>query len=242
MQTSPNSITITRPDDWHLHLRDGATMASVLPHTARQFARAIVMPNLKPPVTTTAQALAYRDRILAALPSGMDFEPLMTLYLTDNTAPEEIIRAKESGVASKLIATVSDLEQIAKLVSYPDYEMNARGRALLVKEVAKSFRRQMMSTRSPEFATIYANAAPGFFPLIDKPVTLENALAKEIVGWRGTCQSSIRSTYQILSRGTPNLENETWVESANVINGTDTPEAAAKKLQDGLDSWYKPAK
>nr|WP_217346301.1 dihydroorotase [Noviherbaspirillum sp. L7-7A]MBV0880704.1 dihydroorotase [Noviherbaspirillum sp. L7-7A] len=98
MQTSPNSITITRPDDWHLHLRDGATMASVLPHTARQFARAIVMPNLKPPVTTTAQALAYRDRILAALPSGMDFEPLMTLYLTDNTAPEEILRAKESGL------------------------------------------------------------------------------------------------------------------------------------------------
>jgi dihydroorotase len=98
MQTSPDSITITRPDDWHLHLRDGATMASVLPHTARQFARAIVMPNLKPPVTTTAQALAYRDRILAALPSGMDFEPLMTLYLTDNTAPEEIMRARESGL------------------------------------------------------------------------------------------------------------------------------------------------
>jgi dihydroorotase len=98
MQTSPNSITITRPDDWHLHLRDGATMASVLPHTARQFARAIVMPNLKPPVTTTAQALAYRDRILAALPPGMDFEPLMTLYLTDNTAPEEIMRATESGL------------------------------------------------------------------------------------------------------------------------------------------------
>lgn len=98
MQTSPNSITITRPDDWHLHLRDGATMASVLPHTARQFARAIVMPNLKPPVTTTAQAAAYRDRILAALPPGMDFEPLMTLYLTDNTAPEEILRAKDSGL------------------------------------------------------------------------------------------------------------------------------------------------
>ena len=98
MQTSPNSITITRPDDWHLHLRDGATMASVLPHTARQFARAIVMPNLKPPVTSTGQALAYRDRILAALPSGTAFEPLMTLYLTDNTAPEEILRARESGL------------------------------------------------------------------------------------------------------------------------------------------------
>ena len=98
MQTSSNSITITRPDDWHLHLRDGATLASVLPHTARQFARAIIMPNLKPPVTTTEQALAYRDRILAALPAGASFEPLMTLYLTDNTAPDEILRAKASGV------------------------------------------------------------------------------------------------------------------------------------------------
>ena len=98
MHTSPNSITITRPDDWHLHLRDGAIMASVLPHTARQFARAIIMPNLKPPVTTTEQALAYRERILAALPAGMQFEPLMTLYLTDNTTPEEILRAKASGV------------------------------------------------------------------------------------------------------------------------------------------------
>ena len=94
---TPSSITITRPDDWHLHLRDGAALASVLPHSARQFARAIVMPNLKPPVTTTALAAAYRDRILAALPAGMAFEPLMTLYLTDNTDPDEILRAKDSG-------------------------------------------------------------------------------------------------------------------------------------------------
>jgi dihydroorotase len=94
---TPNSITITRPDDWHLHLRDGAALASVLPHTARQFARAIVMPNLKPPVTTTAAAAAYRERILAALPSGMQFEPLMTLYLTNNTDPDEIRRAMDSG-------------------------------------------------------------------------------------------------------------------------------------------------
>ncbi len=92
-----HSLTITRPDDWHLHLRDGAALASVLPHSARQFARAIVMPNLKPPVTTTAQAAAYRERILAALPPGMDFEPLMTLYLTDNTPPDEIRRARDSG-------------------------------------------------------------------------------------------------------------------------------------------------
>lgn len=95
--STPSSITITRPDDWHLHVRDGAAMASVLPHSARQFARAIVMPNLKPPVTTTEQAAAYRDRILAALPAGMDFQPLMTLYLTDNTPPDEIRRARDSG-------------------------------------------------------------------------------------------------------------------------------------------------
>ena len=93
-----DSLTIARPDDWHLHLRDGAAMASVVPHSARQFARAIVMPNLKPPVTTTEQAAAYRRRILAALPSGVAFEPLMTLYLTDAMAPDEIDRARESGI------------------------------------------------------------------------------------------------------------------------------------------------
>jgi dihydroorotase len=92
-----NNLTLTRPDDWHLHLRDGAALAAVLPFTARQFARAIVMPNLKPPVTTVAAAAAYRDRILAALPAGASFTPLMTLYLTDDTSPDEIRRAKESG-------------------------------------------------------------------------------------------------------------------------------------------------
>jgi dihydroorotase len=90
-------IRIARPDDWHLHLRDGPAMASVLADSARQFARAIVMPNLKPPVTTTQQALHYRDRILGELPEGAQFEPLMTLYLTDDTPPEEIGRAKLSG-------------------------------------------------------------------------------------------------------------------------------------------------
>ncbi|MDF3035459.1 MAG: dihydroorotase [Paucimonas sp.] len=94
---SPQTLTLIRPDDWHLHLRDGAAMSSVLPHSARQFGRAIVMPNLKPPVTTAEQARAYRDRILAALPNGVRFEPLMTLYLTDNTTPDEVRRAKESG-------------------------------------------------------------------------------------------------------------------------------------------------
>ena len=96
----PEQITITRPDDWHLHLRDGAALRAVLPHTARQFGRAIVMPNLKPPVTTAAQALAYRERIVAALPEGAAFEPLMTLYLTDTLPPDEIRRAKAAGVVA----------------------------------------------------------------------------------------------------------------------------------------------
>jgi dihydroorotase len=91
------TITLTRPDDWHLHLRDGAALQAVLPDTARRFARAIVMPNLKPPVTTVVQAAAYRERILAALPRGMRFEPLMTLYLTDNLPPDEIDQAQASG-------------------------------------------------------------------------------------------------------------------------------------------------
>ena len=89
-------LTITRPDDWHLHLRDGAALKAVLPHSVRQFARAIIMPNLKPPVRSVADASAYRDRIIAAIPAGKRFEPLMTLYLTDNTSPAEIIAAKAS--------------------------------------------------------------------------------------------------------------------------------------------------
>ena len=94
---------------------------------------------------------------------------------------------------------------------------------------------------SAEFATMYANALPGFFSLNSTPVEMKDPLAQEFVSWRGKCHSTIRSTYQILSRGTPNLENETWTASANVINGTETPADAAKKLQEGLDSWYKPA-
>lgn len=92
------TLTLTRPDDWHVHLRDGPALASVLGHTARVFARAVVMPNLKPPVTDTAAAAAYRERILAAVPAGAKFEPLMTLYLTDNTGAAEIARAKRSGI------------------------------------------------------------------------------------------------------------------------------------------------
>ncbi len=117
-----DQLTIRRPDDWHLHLRDGAQLAAVVAHSAAQFGRAIVMPNLRPPVTTTAQALAYKARILAAMPPGAAFEPLMTLYLTDRLPPEEIARAKAAGiVACKLYpagattnsdAGVTDLRRI----------------------------------------------------------------------------------------------------------------------------------
>ena len=132
-------LTITRPDDWHLHLRDGDVLRNVLPDTAHRFARAIVMPNLRPPVTTTALAAAYRERILQALPSGLRFEPLMTLYLTDNTAPEEIARAQASGFvrgvklypAGATTNSDSGVTDIAKC--YPILEaMERHGMPLLV--------------------------------------------------------------------------------------------------------------
>jgi dihydroorotase len=135
---APQALTITRPDDWHLHLRDGAALSAVLPATARQFARAIVMPNLKPPVTTAAAAVAYRERIRAALPAGAAFEPLMTLYLTDNTPPEEIRRAREAGVvALKLYpagaTTNSDAGVTDIRKTYPTLEaMQREGLLLLV--------------------------------------------------------------------------------------------------------------
>lgn len=122
--TLTTSLTMTRPDDWHLHVRDGEALHTVVPHTAAQFGRAIIMPNLRPPVTSTAQVLAYRDRILQAVPEGMAFEPLMTLYLTDSLPPDEIARAKAAGVvAAKLYpagattnsdAGVTDLRKIYK--------------------------------------------------------------------------------------------------------------------------------
>src|SRR5690554_5166746 len=97
-RSTMNELTLTRPDDWHLHLRDGAVLGPLVSHTARQFGRAIVMPNLKPPVTTTEAALAYRQRILSALPAGLKFEPLMTLYLTDQLHPDEVRLAYNSGL------------------------------------------------------------------------------------------------------------------------------------------------
>ena len=133
-----SEITITRPDDWHLHVRDGEALKTVVPHSAAQFGRAIIMPNLRPPVTTAAQAMAYRDRIRAAVPPGMKFEPLMTLYLTDKLPPEEIKRAREAGVvALKLYpagattnsdAGVTDLRKTYRTLE----AMQREGLALLV--------------------------------------------------------------------------------------------------------------
>ncbi len=138
MTDAIRSITLTRPDDWHLHVRDGAPLSTVVPHTAAQFGRAIIMPNLRPPVTTAQQALDYKARILAAVPQGVAFEPLMTLYLTDKLPPEEITRAKAAGVvACKLYpagattnsdAGVTDIRKI-----YPTLEaMQKHGLLLLV--------------------------------------------------------------------------------------------------------------
>ena len=131
-------ITITKPDDWHLHVRDGAALNTVVPHTAAEFGRAIIMPNLKPPVTTAAQALEYKQRILAAVPKGVSFEPLMTLYLTDNLPADEIARAKDAGVvAAKLYpagattnsdAGVTDIVRTYEVLD----EMQRHGMPLLV--------------------------------------------------------------------------------------------------------------
>ncbi|MBV6637642.1 MAG: sugar ABC transporter substrate-binding protein, partial [Mameliella sp.] len=104
-------------------------------------------------------------------------------------------------------------------------------------EAARTF---LAWVASPEFAEIFGNALPGFFPLSNTPVALDDPLAKEFASWRAECDSTIRSTYQILSRGTPNLENETWGASVAAIKGTATPEELGKKLQDGLASWYAP--
>lgn len=134
----PDALTLTRPDDWHLHVRDGAAMHSVVPHSARQFGRAIIMPNLRPPVTTAAQAAAYRERILAAVPAGLKFEPLMTLYLTDVLPPDEIKRAKAAGVAALKLypagaTTNSDAGVTDLRKTYPTLEaMQREGLPLLV--------------------------------------------------------------------------------------------------------------
>src|SRR3954452_9110782 len=139
MATDPDRITLRRPDDWHVHFRDGAMLRTVLPLTARQFARAIVMPNLVPPVTTVAAARAYRERILAALPPGAEFTPLMTCYLTDTTAPDEVARGFAEGafIAVKLYPAhatthsahgVTDMDRVMPVLE----RMTAIGMPLLI--------------------------------------------------------------------------------------------------------------
>ncbi len=146
LSSMAETLTIARPDDWHLHLRDGAALAVTVPATARVFARAVVMPNLVPPVTTVADALAYRSRILDALPEGLGFEPLMTLYLTDTTSPEEIHRAAESehvhavklypsGATTNSDAGVTDFDGLAPVLQ----ALESTGLPLLVHgEVTRS--------------------------------------------------------------------------------------------------------
>ena len=137
MTAAQDTLTITRPDDWHLHVRDGDPLHTVVPHTAAQFARAIIMPNLRPPVTTAQQALDYKARIQAAVPAGVAFEPLMTLYLTDNLAPEEIARARAAGVvAAKLYPAGATTNSDAGVTSlkkiYPVLEAMQRAGMLLL--------------------------------------------------------------------------------------------------------------
>ncbi len=133
-----DTLTLIRPDDWHLHVRDGAALDAVVPHSARQMGRALIMPNLRPPVTTAAQAMAYRDRILAAVPAGASFEPVMSLYLTDKLPPEEIARAAAAGVkALKLYpagaTTNSDAGVTDIRKTYPTLEaMQRHGLLLLI--------------------------------------------------------------------------------------------------------------
>ena len=146
----PNTITIRRPDDWHVHLRDGDMLATVLPFTAAQFRRAIIMPNLVPPVTTPDAASAYRRRIMAALPAGSDFEPLMTCYLTDATDPDELARGHAEGlfVAAKLYPAgattnayhgVTDLSRIDAVLA----RMERIGMPLLSKGESAGWKRQL---------------------------------------------------------------------------------------------------
>lgn len=163
-------LTIRRPDDWHLHFRDGAVMRDVVPHTARQFGRAVVMPNLTPPVTTTAQAAAYRNRILAAVPAGVSFTPLMTCYLTDSTDPDDLARGAAAGVftAAKLYPAnattnsaggVSDIANLAPALA----RMETEGIVLCVHGEVTDHNVDVFD-REKEFIDRYLRGIVGAFP------------------------------------------------------------------------------
>ena len=185
-------LTLIRPDDWHLHLRDGPYLSAVLPDSARQFARAIVMPNLKPPVTTTALALAYRERILAALAPGVRFEPLMTLYLTDRTSPEEIERAVASGLVKAVkyypagATTNSDSGVTAVERTYPALEAMQRcGLPLLVHgevtdPVVDVFDREQVFIE--RVLTPLVRAMPGLHVVLEHITTRESVAFVQATG------------------------------------------------------------
>lgn len=182
-----DSITITRPDDWHVHLRDGAMLRDVLPYTARQFARAIVMPNLSPPVTDTASATAYRERILAAVPPGLDFAPLMTCYLTDDTDPDDLARGAAEGVfaAAKLYPAnattnsargVSDIRRIYPVLA----RMEAEGIVLSVHGEVTDPQVDVFD-REAEFIERHLRAIVSDFPQLR--VVLEHITTQEAVNF-----------------------------------------------------------
>jgi dihydroorotase len=194
----PDTITIRRPDDWHLHLRDGAMLRAVLPHTARQFARAIVMPNLAPPVTDIAAALAYRERILAALPAGADFTPLMTCYLTDATDPDEVARGFAAGVftavklypAKATTNSAAGVTDIAKTMNVLE-RMAAIGMPLLVHGEVTDPDIDIFDREAVFIARILA---PLHRRLPELKIVLEHATTSEAVDFVAAAGPSVAAT------------------------------------------------
>ena len=194
-------LTITRPDDWHLHLRDGEVLNDLVPDTARRFARAIIMPNLRPPVTTTEQALAYRQRILAAVPEGSAFTPLMTLYLTDNTTAAEIAKAKQSGhiyavkyypagATTNSDAGVTDISR-----TYPALEaMQQHGIPLLIHGEVTDPNVDVFD-REQVFIDQVLQPLLKRFP--DLKVVLEHITTRQAVDFISACQDNVAATITV---------------------------------------------
>ena len=193
-----DTITIRRPDDWHVHLRDGAMLRDVVGYTARQFARAIVMPNLTPPVTDMASAIAYRERIRAVVPDGLDFEPLMTCYLTDSTDPDDLARGASEGVftAAKLYpanATTNSAHGVTDIANlYPVFErMQAEGIVLCVHgEVTES--EVDVFDREAEFIRRYLSRIVSDFPGLK--VVFEHITTREAVEFVQTAGENVAAT------------------------------------------------
>jgi dihydroorotase len=195
---SSDTLVLRRPDDWHVHLRDGAMLAAVLPHTARQFARAIVMPNLAPPVTTTAAARAYRERILSALPAGADFQPLMTAYLTDDSDPADLEAGFRAGVftACKLYpanATTNSAHGVTSIARItPVLETLQRiGMPLLIHGEATAAEIDVYDREAVFIETTLAPLVAAFPQL---PVVLEHITSAEAVDFVGAAGPRLAAT------------------------------------------------